>query len=228
MALQVPDRQLADVRKLLELPAEKTQELLNALAEAGPKFNVDELAAEVSSRAKLPPRLVNGIVSVLASLYVTRDNHHVPLETFVDEEVGVALKNVMGSPSDLVDAQWATLRKFLMVALALDNTVGTASKAGHILTEHERIFDDARIMTDIRPIFHLDVSEKPNAAVLIHMLRIRERDSLGHKSVQSFALDANDLRSLRETIDLAIKKEDTLRDALKNSGINILEPKESF
>jgi uncharacterized protein (DUF1778 family) len=228
MALQVPDRQLSDIRKLLELPDERTQELLRALADAGPNFNVDDLAAEVSTRTKLPRRLVNGIVSVLASLYITRDSHPVPLEAFVDEEVGVALRNVMGSPSDLVDTQWARLRKFLMVALALDNTVGTASKAGHVLTEHERIFDDARILTDIRPIFHLDVSDKPNAAVLIHMLRVRERDSLGRQSVHFFALDANDLRSLKEIIDRAIKKEETLRDAMKNSAINILEPREFF
>jgi hypothetical protein len=66
-----------------------------------------------------------------------------------------------------------------MVALALDDTVGTAAKAGPVLTEHERIFEDARILTDVRPIFHPDLSEKPNAAVIVHMLRLTTRDMFG-------------------------------------------------
>lgn len=106
--------------------------------------------------------------------------------------------------------------------------MGTAAKAGYILTQHERIFVGARILTDLRPIFHQNVSEKPGAAVIIHMLKIMQRDNHKNYQDQYFALDSNDIRSLKALIDRALKKEESLRDAMKDSGVVILNPKESF
>jgi hypothetical protein len=112
--------------------------------------------------------------------------------------------------------------------LSLERSVGTAAKAGPVLTQHERIFVGARIMTDLRPIYHLDVSEKPDAAVIIHMLRITQRDNFGVHSDQYFALDSNDIAAMKELIDRAEKKEKTLKSIMQNSGVTVLDPKFFF
>jgi hypothetical protein len=113
-------------------------------------------------------------------------------------------------------------------ALVLDETVGTAAKTGPVLTEHERIFLSARVLTDIRPIFHPNLSEKPNAAVIVHMLRIASRDIFGSHHAEYFALDANDIRVLKNIADRAIRKEETIKALLADSNVDTIDPKSFF
>lgn len=227
MALRVPPEQIGHIKKFLELPDEKIGAFLDALAKAGPKFNVSDLAAEISGPLEVPNSLAEGIVRVLASLYLTRDLGR-PIEKFVDQDVFVALKRAQAFSAENIDVQWSRLRKFLVAALSLERSVGTAAKAGPVLTQHERIFSGARIMTDFRPIFHLDVSEKPEAAVIIHMLQITQRDNFGHQADQYFALDSNDLAVMKQIIERAMIKEKTLKGIMKNTGVTILNPKLFF
>jgi hypothetical protein len=194
----------------------------------------------VSHRTRIPRRISEGVVQALAALYVTRENQAVPLERFVDEQVAPALKGgLVAQPekpdavaiariADEVEVRWTKLRSFLMVALALDDTVGAAAKAGPVMTEHERIFQDARVLTDLRPIFHPDLSERPHTAVVVHMLRLTTRDIFGEQNAQYFALDSNDIRFIRQLMDRAIKKEDTLKKLMEGSGVEVIAPKGFF
>lgn len=227
MALRVPVDQIGHIKKFLELPDDKIDKFLDALRNAGPQFNVADLALEISDPLDVPPFLADGIVRVLASIYLTRDLR-VPIEKFVDREVFVALKTAQAFPAETIDIQWKRLRKFLVAALSLERSLGTAAKAGPVLTQHERIFTGARIMTDLRPVYHLDVSEKPDAAVIIHMLRITQRDNFGKHSDEYFALDSNDIAAMKELIDRAEKKEKTLKGMMENSGVTVLDPKLFF
>lgn len=236
MALRVPTQHLPQIQTLLELPDERIQLFLDALAKAGSKFNIYDLATDVSNRTGLPRRITEGILQVVAGLYTAREQQSVPLETFLDEQVGPALKIALAVQEDKAsiptpeeaEDRWAKFKKFLMTALVLDDTVGTAAKAGPVMTDHERIFQDARILTDVRAIFHPDLSEKPNAVVLVHMLRITTRDIFRRQEAQYFALDANDIRFMKQLMDRAIKKEDALRRLMNDSGVNVIAPKELF
>jgi len=227
MVLRVPADQIGHIKKFLELPDETIDRFLSVLTNAGPQFNVADLATEISGQLDVPPPLAEGIVRVLASIYLTRD-FRTPIEKFVDREVFFALKRAQAFPAETVELQWKRLRKFLVAALSLERSLGTAAKAGPVLTQHERIFTGARIMTDLRPIYHLDVSEKPDAAVIIHMLRITQRDNFGHHSDEYFALDSNDIAAMKELITRAENKEKTLKGIMENSGVTVLNPKLFF
>ena len=230
MAFRVPPDQIGHIKKFLELSDEKIDGFLNALTKARPQFNVADLAAEISEPLDVPRPLADGIVRVLASIYLTRDLGTPPLENFLDREVFLALKRAQVFPAEAenTEAQWKRLRKFLLAALSLERSLGTAAKAGPVLTQHERIFSGARILTDLRPIYHLDVSEKPDAAVIIHMLRITQRDNYGKHTDEYFALDSNDIKLMKDVLERALKKENTLKSIMKNSGVTVLDPKLFF
>lgn len=224
MPLRVPQQQVVQIRKFLELPDDKIQGFLDALSKAGPQFNVFDLAEEVSGSLELPPDLTLGIIRVLVSAYLTR-NLQQAIDRFIDEEVFPALKRANAFSGENVDAQWSKLRSFLIPALGLERSVGTAAKAGSVLTHHERIFAGARIMTDIRPIFHLNVSDKPDAAMIVHMLRMTQRDNHGERADLFFALDSNDIKVMKALLDRALKKEKTIKDIMKDAGVTVLDPK---
>ena len=82
------------------------------------------------------------------------------------------------------------------------------------------------------PMFGLffipDLSEKPQSAVIVHMLRLSTRDVYGHKQAEYFALDSNDIRLLKQLMDRAIKKEETIKSVMTNSGVGVIMPKEFF
>ena len=229
MALTVPSEQIESLKELLKLAPTQIDEFLKALADAEPEFNVADLTDHVSKQLKLSQRVVSGLVRVLASLYLTRDKEGTATDNFIDEEILTALTNskVFADDAALKD-QWPKLREFFTMALSLHRTLGTAAKAGHILTQHERIFHEAHILTDIRPIFHADVTERPEAAVIIHMLRITERDNQHKFSDLYFALDSNDIRDVKALLDRAIRKEETLRKMMKTANITCLHPKETY
>jgi hypothetical protein len=227
MALTVPQEQVPHVGWLLELPDDKIEQFLSLLSKTGPQFNVYDLAEQISGKLQLPAQRIVGTLRVLASLYLTR-NFAQPIEEFVDKDVFFALKGVNALAAEKNGMQWPKLRKFLISALSFERTLGTAAKAGDVLTQHERIFQDARIMTDLRPIFHVNVSEKPDAAVIIHMLKITQRGRGGVLTDLYFALDHNDVVTMQKLIERALKKEQTLRDEMTNSGMTVLDPKLYF
>ena len=242
MALSVPPEALRPIQSLLELPDASIQGIAKALAEAHSKFNTIDLAADVTNRTGIPRTLTDGIVQIIANLYRARESANMGLEAYIDEQVGPAIKSTFlaqanrdkekkktnNKPEEETEAMWTRLRPFLMATLALDDTLGTAAKAGPVMTDHERIFQDARVLTDARLIFHADLSEKPNAGIIVHMLKIVTRDIFGNRQPQFFALDTNDVRFLRQILDRAIKKEETLKGILSSTGIEVIEPKAFF
>lgn len=227
MALIVPAQQVPHIKWLLELPDDKIEGFLGVLSKAGPQFNVYDLAEEISKQLQSPKHAVVAALRVLGSLYLTRDFRQ-PIDTFVDKDVLSALKKASTFSPDKVDEQWKKLRRFLISALKFERTLGTAAKSGDVLTQHDRIFKGCRVMTDFRPIFHIDVAEKPDAAVIIHMLKITQRDNFGtHKDIY-FALDHSDIVNMQNVLERALKKEQTIRNIMKDSGVTILDPKPIF
>jgi hypothetical protein len=225
MALRVPASQVPSIKKLSELSPAKIDEFTKALESADPHFNTFMLADQVSRQLDLPVALISEILRVLAGLYLTYDRERKSIDKFVDEDVFIALKTarVFGD-TNTVDENWPKLKKFFAKALSFHRTVGTASKAGHILTQHERIFQTANVVTDVRPIFHRDLDEEPEAALIIHMLRITQRDRKGDTLDFYFAMDSNDIKVLKSAIERAMKKEETLMKQMKKANITCLKP----
>jgi len=222
MALRVPPQQIGHIKKFLELPDDKIKDFLDGLANAGPQFNVADLAQKISESSQVPGETSEGMIGVLKSLYLTR-NQNQALKLFIDQTVYRSLVKAEVFPPD--SDQWKRLRPFLIKALSCERTLGTAVKAGPILTAHERIFSGAKIISDIRPIFHLDVAEKPDAAMIVHMLRITQRDGDSSTTDFYFALDSNDIVLMKTLMDRATEKEATLRSIIQDAGMAVIEPK---
>jgi|SRR5271157_3695821 len=221
MSFQVPADHAIYLREFLKLPNEKIDGFLAALDKADPQFNYHDLSLQISSPEIIPWELTEGIVRVLVSLYRTVDKE-APIETFLDEDVFPSLMRAKVFSPESSDNDWKKLRKFFLSALSVEHSVGTAAKAGPVQTDHERIFCGARILTDLRPIYHFDISEKPSAATIVHMLKITHRDYYDRKHDLFFALDSNDLAILKQIVERAVEKEKTLRNVMKDSGVTIL------
>ena len=119
-----------------------------------------------------------------------------------------------------------SFKSFLKEILTLHDTLGIRAKAYRLMPQHQHIFQRSEIYSDIRPIFrpeHIDV--KPSGAVIIHSLRIRYYEDYEPKEMY-FGLSDNDLKQLKNTIERAIQKHNTLKAMIGNFDIQCLEEEE--
>lgn len=99
----------------------------------------------------------------------------------------------------------ANLRKIINTNTALDLT----AKVTLIKNDHPHAYSNAKIYTDMRPVFSRSDMEI-RGAVIIHTLKLSYQD--GQEGKDFFvALDQTDLLSLRESVEKAERKEAALR-----------------
>lgn len=208
------------VRKIHGLRDEAVSELRSALAAAGLKLDPEDLAEEMAPLVhSISREEVDAIVETLSGLAIIVASSDVPLELFV-EDVCEAIGEGEHALS-LDDAEKEQLKSRL--SNLLDNAaILVAAKARLVLIEHEHYLCYARIMTDVRPVFGLDVKRRPTAAMIVHSLKLAYHDG---KDIKEFfvALDPPSLDRLSELIDRAKEKEGTMKSVLGTADIQYLD-----
>jgi hypothetical protein len=91
------------------------------------------------------------------------------------------------------------------------------SKATDLSSEHDRYFDTARLICDIRPVFG-DDKDSVDSVLLSHDLRITYIATSGVVETTSIRMDTEDLKFLRDLVDDEIRKTVSVRKFLKQGG----------
>jgi hypothetical protein len=215
--IRVPENFRQPLRDLGTLSSDQYQALLRTVAQATPTLSVDDLSADVAERASLDEDAVRSTLGLLMSLSVTREFHGLSLDRLVQD--------VLSRSSEDLDIQDVDTKERLsdrlQQLLALERPIGVSARALGVLLEHERAFADARIVTDIRPIFLAADSLEPVATVLIHNLKLVSHTADTHTE-HFFALDTGDLRALRDVIDRALEKEEALERVIRTTNLTYL------
>jgi hypothetical protein len=99
------------------------------------------------------------------------------------------------------------------------------ASAADILSDNRTNFQEARILSEIRPVFGT-VEEKPLAAVIVHNFKIVHYENFRNREF-FFTLETKDLLTIQKVITRAIKKSEQLRAVLASADISCLESEES-
>ncbi len=140
--------------------------------------------------------------------------------------LGEAAKDAVAAAvdADVVDRDKSNALGDRLKGLLTANAVSVTAKAGWLATQHERVFVDCTTYTDIRSVFSSDVEKgdpTAHSAVVVHNLEIEFHRGPEHKS-EFFAMDGNDLRTLRTVIERAISKEEQLRKVIEKAGLKYI------
>ena len=209
--IRIPDRDKESLTRLFGLSSSDAGLLAAELRKGRPTVSVREFAAQINVPG-VPSETVEGVVGVLVSLLATAEIRQRSAEELAAEVVKAARAQSILTNEESEDR--------LRSLLTADSALSVTAKAIAISSEHERVFTSARILTDLRPIF-AGTPPQPKAAVVTHTLRIESHKEEGHTS-EFFGLDVGDLRTLRDTIDRAISKEDSLRASIRSEGLPII------
>lgn len=217
-SLTIPEEYELGFAKLIALDDSVMEQLLNALSDAPMVLRPTGLASKLVERLNgaIEADDMEAIVQALVSLYYIGEGFE-----SVDQLAQEIVEAIEDSDSEVLSLPKAGRDHFkqqLIRFLDIDS-LRIASKAVFLLHEYERVFCDARVMTDIRPIFGPSPDDPPKAALIIHTLKLNYHDATGLKEFY-IAMDSNEMDELMYVLDRADSKAKSLRAVLDSAKLS--------
>src|SRR5437870_4031345 len=185
--ITIPEPYEAGLKIILSLSDESINQLVSALLEIRGKVFPYSLANEIRGKVKdVSLDDLGRVVETLQSLYFSNLDFEAPIDLMATDIAEVAAREQALSKSDE-----EKLRDRLSELLDIES-LRIVTKALRILRNNQNVFHEARIITEIRPVFGSDVGEPPPAAVILHMLNVTCHGTDGHKEF-FIAMDTDDI-----------------------------------
>lgn len=214
-SLKVPSTEFPKLKKIAEMPNERFDAILTAFKQAKPAIALGRFVQNLNAPESLDD--VREILTILAALFSIKERDSLNAES-VATMVAEAAKEE--KPAEFSEIS-GVLRDRLRAMLELDDPIGITAKATDVLTEHQRTFCHARILSDIRPIFAPDF-KAPEGAVIVHMLQIGFRENKEHKEFY-LALDTEDIVRLKKILERAEAKTAMLECFIQKSEMKYIK-----
>ena len=217
--LRIPPQQRHALQTFVALSTDSTEALRRALQDAKPTLTPAQLARQIEKKVDIPFADIREILQLIASLLITVYMSKKAKEAIAaDVARAISHEQLTGKEltPDEIDSMKSKLLSFFQLPI-----LGIAAKATDVYVQHKNVFRDARVLTDIRPIFS-EEDLLPVACVIIHQLEIETYTDRSRVSYFA-ALDSTDLKKLRAVLDRAFQKEAALKKNIDQSGLSYLD-----
>lgn len=135
----------------------------------------------------------------------------------------IAERVLVSPPFDDMEAEDQDRLSRRVVEILDCSNIRLAGKALELGSIRERVFAFAEIHTDLRPVFGEQGDDLlAESGVLAHVLRLHHISSEGSHKDFYVALDDDDLEILRDVIDRAERKSESLRHQLHRAGLRLV------
>ena len=222
---QVPKSHVASLALLLRASQPEFERFANSVNATKPSSNTVSLMMQAAQKAGWPKldeaahlgRMLVSLASMAESL------PSMSLGLFV-VEVARAAETQGETHLTASRDQWDVLPKRLGVLLGPGSPLYLSAKANGVIGEQERLFCEARILSDCRPIFDRRPSDGPIALAIVHTLKISYHR--GGADLEEFfvALDTEDLQTLKSVILRAEEKQAALRIFAEKAALPLIPP----
>ncbi|HDR9081972.1 TPA: hypothetical protein QDA98_004603 [Burkholderia vietnamiensis] len=219
--LRIPQQRKDGLIAVSKLSDDEVRRLFAELVELpvrphGPDF-AEETAQKFGYEDKQGIAL---IIETLVSLYAPLVASNSSIDDFVNDVV-LAFDEVLQEAN--ADEQMESLRQNLRKLLRVPS-FALSSKATALLYENERSFLNARILTEVRPVFSLEEDEI-GAAIITQTLKLEY--FAGNEQQELFvALDADDIQGLIDKLQRAQSKQKKLAELLDKASIPLFSDAE--
>jgi hypothetical protein len=201
------------------MPEEQFASLVAGLQNSPPIITAGKLARRVATATNLEVPIADLLLESFVSLCDLRNDRGVSTV-----ELTEALYTALGNVKDRVlqpnDAERKALADRIEQVLDAESPLGVLTKASSLWTEHEHIFVEAHIATDMRPVFKDDLDAPLTAALIVHTLRLTYLQGSERKDFY-VALDIDDIDKFRAILDRAELKAKSLNSLLATADVPV-------
>jgi hypothetical protein len=220
---RVPDAYRSGFAKIKALSPSEVESISDALTKSPLSGGLRGMITTVSERVpNIARNDVDDILRALYSLYVYRHDSEASLPTFVSE-----LTTAMGASGKelaLTEDEKARFQVTISKLLNID-ALRIASKAEALRQDYPCTFYDAKIITDVRPVF-AEPADRPVGAAITHTLKIIYHEGTEHKEF-FVAMDATDLDKMKGLVHRAVTKATSLALLIKSANLTDLSEEKS-
>ena len=215
--LKVPERHVPAFRALLRMQEDDFSNLLNTLDTADPSEPLSRLAESIHQGSALSVSGARSLLDAVMELAALRQRSL----TSIDHMAARVVASPQFAEADDGCEDFTARIKYLLSS----DVIRLYSKASSIGTKYERLYVNAQVLTDLRPLFNDEIADRPEpeAALLSHTVSLHFIGSDGKHDNFFVVFDDGDLENLKQVIDRAIRKADALRHKLYESGLIYME-----
>lgn len=212
--LTIPVRYRAGLAKLGSLNDESFGKLREALEKCPPMASATQISSQVGSAASgVSADDIEKIVKSVCSLYAIRINYEIPPLRVASDVARSLMSTPEGKDANL-DPQ--RLGERLKIMLEVES-LSYAAKATSLRGDFSCLFCDAKVITDLRPVFGKP-EERPLGALITNVLKLEYHERGVHKELY-IALDSDDIATLKVVLKRAEAKNASLSEFLRSSGL---------
>ena len=218
MPVRIPEEQRAAFAQLLKLNDSQWHALTTALKEEPPSLPLDAYNSRVASRLENTIKGSKQLLTALSGMLGLRERLGTTDELF--RQLRHAAVDTGKSELRGADEDWSRFERNLKQFFSAQSSIDAVAKAQGVLYEEERVLVDARVITDLRPIFGTEIEGPPSGFVVAHALRITFYEAGDSREI-FFALDSDDLREIQAVVSRALKKEAVLSRLCEQWGVTL-------
>lgn len=211
-SVRIPARFRAPLERLATANAAERAGVREALRQAPPFSSSYDLEAAVAEGAQIEDDDAKSIIWALLSFASQLDSW--------EGESGEVARDAARSNDLALDEDARVALTELLTELVTAEGLLTSAKASDVITEHEHMFSGVRVLTDLRPIFGEEASAEPAGMAIMSTMKIGHYTNGRERSLY-LALDAEDLKQVRDAIDRALDKTESLRELMRDANLPI-------
>ena len=216
MRINITRSDRATLLELARLPDGERAQFFEALNRQEPRLDPDNLIRGVVESSGIARDRVERYLAVLGTMRASCETSGVGISEFLGE-----LKQNLQHPPDSksptlgllpTDSQLDSLLRDAGHAVDIKSPFGRAVKGTTLLTDAERAYHHAKVLTDLRSIFEDAPTKSPISAIVLHTLRIAYGGGGEEDKGEFFVeMDLRDLEDLKSAVERAILKEKQIR-----------------
>ena len=207
-----PDRRAAMV-KVAKMSENDVEAILHVFK--GIQLSADRRSPKEIVRDAFKPLGASEVGVTLYELYRIKESAGVTTDGFITDLLADVQKD-----KDFQEADGPVFRERIVRLLDI-GPLSIISKAYLLQRDHQKVYCEAKILSDIRPVFSVDSPIAPVGAVLSHVLKVTYHENDRHREF-FVALDSLDIKALKEVLDRAVDKNDQLEKLLSSFKLPIL------
>jgi uncharacterized protein YfkK (UPF0435 family) len=220
---RIPDIYRPGFIKMKALSPSEVESISEALSKSPLSGGLRGMIGTVGERVpSLTRKEVEDILRALYSLYLYRHDSEGTLPKFVSELI--AAMGSSGKELTLTEDEKGKFQDTISKLLNVD-ALQIASKAEELRQDYACTFYDAKILTDVRPIF-AKPEDRPIGVAITHTLKIVYHKGSAHKEFY-VAMDAEDLEKMKRVVQRAETKASSLASLIKSANLSDLSEEKS-
>jgi mRNA-degrading endonuclease YafQ of YafQ-DinJ toxin-antitoxin module len=163
---------------------------------------------------------IENLIDTVYSLYFLRSDSDVSLQQFL-ADLMEAIKESDNKEIRTTNAADLSKLESSFKSLLTVRSLSTLTKAHDLRGDFANIFWDAKMISDIRPVWDEDVKVPPEGVVITHTLKLKYGDIESAKELY-LSMNENDIELLISVLVRAQQKRATLEFLAKESWMKIL------